>query len=85
MQIFLLFHSTRRPSLMSSMLTCHFLAFLLFAFLLGGTTPTFSAEETPRIVDQVSIQHYESGIAYGYTLPVYEIGHVRFLSGGVGT
>ena len=40
--------------------------------------------ETPKIVDNVAIHHYEAGKSYGYTLPVYQVGDIRFLSGGVG-
>lgn len=69
-------------SVTSSKLVPLLLVFLLV--LVSVTNPAHSANEHLRIVDEVSIRHVEPGHAYGYTLPVYEVGQVRFVSGGVG-
>jgi len=57
---------------------------LSLTFLWGFIVPVIANEETPQVVDQVAIHHYEPENSYGYTLPVYEVGSIRFLSGGIG-
>ena len=49
-----------------------------------SVAPVFAEAEQPRIVDNIPIQHHAGGKSYGYTLPVYQVGDMRFLSGGVG-
>jgi len=44
----------------------------------------FAVPSEPEIVDVVTIQHQGKGIVPSYTLPIYQVGEVRFLSAGVG-
>ncbi len=61
--------------------TISFLALMIFDTAEG---PVHASVATPQVVDQVAIHHQEVGGPVVYTLPVYEAGDIRFLSGGVG-
>lgn len=44
----------------------------------------FAVPSEPNVVDQVTIQHPGNGFASSYTLPIYQVEGIRFLSAGVG-
>lgn len=44
----------------------------------------FAIPLEPHIVDHVTIQRSGAGLVNTYTLPIYQVGDIRFLSAGVG-
>jgi hypothetical protein len=61
-------------------LSCGVLFFNTGLFL----NKAFGTPSEPNIVDHVTIQHPRNGFAFSYTLPIYQIGNIRFLSAGIG-
>ncbi len=55
-------------------------------FASAGSYPheAFGIPSEPEVVDHVTIQHAGNGYAASYTLPIYQVGDIRFLSAGVG-
>jgi hypothetical protein len=62
------------------------LFFLSLAFLTVGFSlnPALAGLSEPDVVDHVTIEHHGKEIAPSYSLPIYQIGDIRFLSAGVG-
>ena len=63
-----------------------FLLAISFVLMWAGPhlNETFAIPSVPDVVDHVTIQHPGNGFAASYTLPIYQIGNIRFLSAGVG-
>lgn len=62
---------------------------ILLMILILTTTPGLHTEalaipSEPDVIDHVTIQHPGNGFAPSYTLPIYQVGDIRFLSAGVG-
>lgn len=73
----------------SSSMKDHLPAFLLavsVVFMTGGPqmNTAFAVSSEPEIVGHVTIEYSGKGFAPSYTLPIYQVGNIRFLSAGVG-
>ncbi|RMH08182.1 MAG: hypothetical protein D6704_03520 [Nitrospirae bacterium] len=55
---------------------------ILLLFLLG-LVGSLEAKSVAQVVDHVEIHHPGEG-TFSYTIPIYQVGHIRFLSAGVG-
>ena len=60
--------------------------FLLIFMCIGvpHVVHALPVSDEPQVADHITIQHPANGASTSYTLPIYQMGDIRFISAGVG-